>query len=163
MNEKYLILGVGNTLLSDEGFGIRALGYLATHYKWPQNATLTDGGTGGLLLMADLMGCDRAAVLDICKIGSEPGTIYSFSADAMETAKSFPQSAHSTNINDILSSCELAGQKPETHIFALEPFDYQTVSSHLSKEAQKLLPVFCEKVVQELRKMWSMEITKITS
>ena len=54
-DQKVLILGVGNILLTDEGFGVRAAAYLEEHYRWPGNVTLMDGGTQGLMLMSELM------------------------------------------------------------------------------------------------------------
>ncbi len=35
-DKRILILGVGNILLTDEGFGVRAVEYLKTHYRWPE-------------------------------------------------------------------------------------------------------------------------------
>lgn len=147
-----LILGIGNILLCDEGFGVRAVEYLVNHYEWPENVRLLDGGTRGLLLMSELMDCEKAFVLDICLAGDKPGTIYCFSANDMDKKTGNMQSAHQTGINDILISCELAGYSPETVILGFEPFDYHSLSVELSENAKKMLPGFCEKVVLELAK-----------
>jgi hydrogenase maturation protease len=40
-----LILGIGNLLWADEGFGVRALEALQRHYRFPENVRLMDGGT----------------------------------------------------------------------------------------------------------------------
>lgn len=158
--KKILILGLGNILLRDEGFGVRALEYLLEHYQWPENITLLDGGTRGLLLMSELMDCDKAFILDICHAGGKPGTIYCFSANDMDKNSNKFQSAHQTGINDILLSCELAGYSPETIIFGFEPFDYQSLSAELSDSAKQLLPEYCEKVAEELKK-YGVESKKI--
>lgn len=152
-NRKILILGVGNTLLRDEGFGVRAVQYLQDNYKFPDNITLVDGGTRGLLLMSELMDCDFAIILDVVKLGLTPGTICRIDGNDMPSGLQMRQSAHQTGINDILISCDLAGHRPETIIMGLEPFDCETVSSELSPDAQKLLPEFCVKVEEELQKL----------
>ena len=72
--EKVLILGVGNILLTDEGFGVRAVEYLESQYRWPENVTLMDGGTQGLMLMSRLMECDFLVVLDVVLGREAPGT-----------------------------------------------------------------------------------------
>lgn len=149
-NKKILILGVGNTLLSDDGFGVRAIEFLANNYTWPENISLVDGGTRGLLLMSELMECDLAVILDIFLNDHKPGTCYSFSADEMEKGSFSKRTAHQTGVSDILMCCELAGHKPETIIIGFEPFDCQTVSAELSAEACKLLPEYCKKVIREL-------------
>ncbi|GFH63469.1 MAG: hydrogenase maturation protease, partial [Candidatus Desulfovibrio kirbyi] len=50
-----LILGVGNILLTDEGFGVRAVEYLQSRYQWPASVRLMDGGTSGVLLMPQIL------------------------------------------------------------------------------------------------------------
>ena len=44
------ILGVGNVILRDEGFGVRVAEYLDRHYIWPDNVQIVDGGTLGIEL-----------------------------------------------------------------------------------------------------------------
>ena len=69
-------MGVGNILLTDEGFGVRAVEYLQANYTWPENVRLEDGGTQGLLLMSTLMDCDTLVVLDVVLGPEKPGTSY---------------------------------------------------------------------------------------
>ncbi|MCU7925201.1 MAG: hydrogenase maturation protease [Candidatus Thiodiazotropha sp. (ex Dulcina madagascariensis)] len=42
-----LILGIGNLLWADEGFGVRALEALQRNYWLPEHVRLLDGGTQG--------------------------------------------------------------------------------------------------------------------
>ena len=77
MNDKrILILGVGNILLTDEGFGVRAVEYLEAHYRWPAHVRLMDGGTQGLMLMPELQECDFLVVLDVVLGPEAPRTDY---------------------------------------------------------------------------------------
>lgn len=151
--ERILIMGIGNTLLCDEGFGVHALYYLQRHYDWPDNVTLVDGATRGLMLMAELMDCDLAIILDIVLGGGEPGTTYLLGDDELGKALSFRQSMHQTSLEDILVSCDLAGHRPRTLVFGFEPFDYRSASELPSPQAARLLPGFCRKVTRELAKM----------
>ena len=65
MSGRVCVLGVGNTLLGDEGFGVRAMEYLRDNYVWPGNVDFVDGGTQGMGLMPLLVDYDKVAVLDI--------------------------------------------------------------------------------------------------
>ena len=47
-----LILGIGNTLLCDEGAGVHALNLLQSTYPDLQNLTFIDGGTLSFTLAA---------------------------------------------------------------------------------------------------------------
>lgn len=149
-NRRILVLGVGNTLLGDEGFGVHALRYLERNYDWPDNFRLVDGGTLGLLLMAELMECDLAVILDVARGGEKPGTFYRISQSELLPNLTLRQSAHQTGIADTLLCCELAGHRPESLIFAMEPFDMAEVRAELTDEAQALLPRFCARVVEEI-------------
>ena len=45
------VLGIGNTILSDEGFGVRVVEFLRDNYIFPENVQLVDGGTLGVELL----------------------------------------------------------------------------------------------------------------
>lgn len=153
MEKRVLILGVGNTLLGDEGFGVHAMRHLESHYRWPDNVKFVDGGTLGLLLLAELLECDLAIILDVARGGQEPGTFYQLDAAELDPALSFRQSMHQTSLGDTLISCDLAGHRPDAIIYAMEPYDIQSVQSGLTEASQAKLPQFCEKVIGELAKM----------
>lgn len=150
MPERILLLGVGNTLLGDEGFGVHALRHIEHKYALPDNFRLLDGGTLGLMLMAELMECDLAVILDIALGGKRPGTFYRIEGDDLG-ARSVPlQSLHQTSLADVLISCELADHRPKAIVFAMEPFDINCPQAGLSTEAAQRLPAFCAKVIEEL-------------
>ena len=44
------VLGIGNILLTDEGFGVRVVEKLYSEYKFPENVTLVDGGLINIFL-----------------------------------------------------------------------------------------------------------------
>lgn len=147
---RVLILGVGNTLLADEGFGVEAMNYLRDNYAWPANVRFVDGATGGLVLMGDLMDCDVAVILDIALCGEKPGTIYLFENGDFGGRLGMGQSMHQTSLEDILVNCDLAGARPITLVFAFEPFDCKSPRAGITPEARAILPAFCEKARREL-------------
>ena len=51
MTDQVLIMGIGNVLWADEGFGVRCIEHLAAHWALPEGVTLLDGGTQGLCLL----------------------------------------------------------------------------------------------------------------
>ena len=146
-----MIMGVGNILLTDEGFGVRAVEYLQANYTWPDNVRLEDGGTQGLLLMSTLMDCDTLVVLDVVLGPEKPGTVYMLEGEDLRKSLSFRDSMHQTDLLDTLITCSMAGHDVEAVVFGLQPFDYHTMQVGLTPEAQKLLPEFCTKVVAALK------------
>ncbi len=149
-DKKILILGVGNILLTDEGFGVRAVEYLETHYRWPERVRLMDGGTQGLMLMPELLECDFLVVLDVVLGPEAPGTVYLLEGEDLRKSLSFRDSMHQTDLLDTLITCHMAGHRPEAVVIGLQPFDYKTMQVGLSPQAQALLPEFCRKAVEEM-------------
>ena len=148
--KKVLIMGVGNILLTDEGFGVRAVELLQANYTWPENVRLEDGGTQGLMLMTELMDCDTLVVLDVVLGPEKPGTIYMLEGEDLRKSLSFRDSMHQTDLLDTLVTCSMAGHEVQAVVFGLQPFDYHTMQVGLTPQAQALLPEFCTKVVAAL-------------
>lgn len=146
--KRILILGIGNTLYSDDGFGPEAIRYLDAHWRFPSQVRLQDGGVLGLMLMGELLECDLALILDIILAENAPGTFYKL--DDYQTTFKIRHSMHQANLEDVLVSCDLAGHRPQAILMGMEPFDYQTLSGRLSFQATERLPEFCQKVVNEL-------------
>ena len=70
-----LILGIGNTLLSDEGAGIHVLHKLQSDFPDLQDAVFIDGGTLSFTLAAYLQDCRNVIVLDAAEFKAPPGTV----------------------------------------------------------------------------------------
>mmetsp|Transcript_6269 Transcript_6269/g.14405 ORF Transcript_6269/g.14405 Transcript_6269/m.14405 type:complete len:112 (-) Transcript_6269:1362-1697(-) len=74
MNEKQvLILGIGNLLWADEGFGVRCIEEVNCQYAFPDNVTLMDGGTQGIYLVQHVQSCDYLVVFDAIDYGLQGG------------------------------------------------------------------------------------------
>lgn len=147
---RVLVLGVGNILLSDEGFGVAAVNRLERDYAWPDNVRLLDGGTLGLFLMPDIMDADFLVVLDVVLGPGAPGTIYRLEGEDLRKSLSFRDSTHQTDLVDTLISCELAGGRPDAVIIGIQPADCETLSPELTPGLAARLTEFCAKVVTEL-------------
>ena len=74
-SEHVMILGVGNILLSDEGFGIRVVEALEKRYAFPDNVSVIDGGVLGINLMGIISEADQLIVVDVIRNQGEPGNL----------------------------------------------------------------------------------------
>jgi hydrogenase maturation protease len=72
---KILVAGVGNRLMSDDGFGPRVVDYLSSA-QLPENVELRDIGTAGLTIATDLEDFDFVIFLDSMKMEGEPGRLH---------------------------------------------------------------------------------------
>ena len=64
-----LVLGIGNVLWADEGFGVRAVEALHEAWALPGDVTLMDGGTQGLVLLSEVTAHSHVLVFDAVDFG----------------------------------------------------------------------------------------------
>ena len=117
MARKTLILGIGNVLWADEGFGVRCVETLAESHAFGPDVTLLDGGTQGLYLLPFLEAADILLVFDAVDYGLPPGTLKIVEGDdvpAFMGAKKM--SLHQTGFQDVIATAMLMGYRPETLI-----------------------------------------------
>lgn len=117
MEPRVLILGIGNVLWADEGFGVRCVERLAERACFPDNVTLLDGGTQGLYLLPFLEEADILIVFDAVDYGLTPGTMKTVEGDEVPSFMGAKKmSLHQTGFQDVIATSELMGYRPETLI-----------------------------------------------
>lgn len=108
-----LILGIGNTLLADEGLGIHLLEYLRSRHPDLPGVTWLDGGTLSFTLAPQIEDCDNLIVLDAAQLQAPPGTIGLFEGEAMDHFIGHGQrSVHEVGLMDLMSIARLQGCLP---------------------------------------------------
>ena len=113
MTDRVLILGIGNLLWADEGFGVRCVEAMAETFAMPEGVTLLDGGTQGLYLLPFLEQADALIVFDAIDYGLPPGTMKIVRDDevpAFMGAKKM--SLHQTGFQDVIATATLMGYRP---------------------------------------------------
>ncbi len=129
MEKEALILGVGNVLLSDEGFGVRCVEYINDSYMLPKGVRAVDGGTGGLALLSVIGGYGRIIIIDALASNDEPGTIRRMEVSgATEIEPSNGEllsqtSLHGIGIRELLAASSMDGALPSVKIMGITPLD----------------------------------------
>ncbi len=109
-----LVLGIGNLLWADEGFGVRALERLHAEWRFRPGVHLLDGGTQGLYLLPYVEGCRRLLILDAVDYGLQPGTLKVARDDEVPAFMGVKKmSLHQTGFQEVLCVAKLRGWNPE--------------------------------------------------
>jgi len=109
-----LVLGIGNVLWADEGFGVRAVAALNEGWQFPESVTLMDGGTQGLYLLPYVQAARRMLVFDAIDYRLEPGTLQVIRDDDIPSYLGIGKmSLHQSSFQEVLSLAKLSGQAPE--------------------------------------------------
>lgn len=114
MNETIVVLGIGNLLWADEGFGVRCVEALQQRYTFAEHVQLVDGGTQGLYLIPHVHAAARLLILDAVDYGLPPGTLKLVHDDEVPRflgAKKM--SLHQTGFQEVLALAQLSGRYPQ--------------------------------------------------
>lgn len=108
-----LVLGIGNVLWADEGFGVRAVEALDAGWSFPPEVAFMDGGTQGLYLLPYVQKARRMVVLDAIDYGLAPGTLQVVrDGDIPAYIGVGKMSLHQSSFQEVLSLAQLSGQSP---------------------------------------------------
>lgn len=146
LEDKLLILGIGNVLMGDEGAGVHLIHSLAKE-KLPENIDILDGGTGSFNLMPLLAGYKKVVFVDATMDEDEPGTIRvrypKFAAD-------FPTalSAHDVGLKDMLNALEFNGELPEIALVTIRIPAIIPMTTEISEVIQKQMDALKETVLK---------------
>ncbi len=109
-----LVLGIGNLLWADEGFGVRCVEQLAAEWRVPDGVRLMDGGTQGLYLLPYVQGARRLIVFDAVDYGLEPGTLKLVEGEQVPRFMGAKKmSLHQTGFQEVIAAADLTGQLPQ--------------------------------------------------
>ena len=107
------MLGVGNLLWADEGFGVRCVEALGDGWDLPADVEVLDGGTLGLALVPLLLDATHVLLFDAVAHRGEPGSLVVARDDEIPGIMGGDKmSLHQVGMNDILASLELLNHKP---------------------------------------------------
>lgn len=111
---KILMLGIGNVLWADEGFGVRVIEAIHRKYQFDANVQLMDGGTQGIYLVQHVQQADILIVFDAIDYGLAPGTLKRVkNEDVPKFMGAKKMSLHQTGFQEVLALAELTGRCPE--------------------------------------------------
>ena len=108
-----LVLGIGNTLLSDEGVGIHVVHYLEQHHPAPKGVVYLDGGTLSFTLAGEIEDSDNLIVVDASQLAAQPGTVSCMTGSEMDKfLGSARRSVHEVGLLDLLDIARLTETLP---------------------------------------------------
>lgn len=141
-----VVLGLGNSLLADDGVGVQAIAQLA---REPADVPveLVDGGTMNFTLLQYLEDAHAIIVIDAANLDAQPGTVRVFEGEDMDrvVAGSRRNSVHEAGLADLLGMARLKDCLPERRaLITVQPARIDWGET-LSAAVQRALPGICER------------------
>jgi hydrogenase maturation protease len=151
MTNKIKILGCGNTLMGDDGIGIRVIEKLQ-EMKLPGDVEIIDAGVGGMAILSWIEDADKVVIVDAVQTGNEPpGTVYMFTDKELPPSEMFMLSLHDLNLVDTINVGRVVQKMPdEIVIIGVEVKRIAEFTKELTPEVEGAIPEVLDLVVKEL-------------
>jgi hydrogenase maturation protease len=147
MNSKrILVLGIGNILWADEGFGVRCVEALNAGWEFPPQVELMDGGTQGLYLLPYVQEADCLLVFDAVDYSDPPGSLREVVGDQVPRFMGVKKmSLHQTGFQEVLMAAELTGKLPsELVLIGVQPEELEDYGGSLRDVVKAQMPAALE-------------------
>ena len=146
-----LILGVGNTLCTDDGAGPAAVHLLNERYVVDDRIEVVDGGTLGLSLLPMVEDADRLIIVDAITIDGPPGTLVRLSGDDVLPAARLRLSPHQVGVGDLLDAARLLDKLPSTlRLIGIVPQSIE-LGTELSPAVEAQMDALVQMIAEEVR------------
>jgi hydrogenase maturation protease len=148
--KKIAIVGVGNTIMGDEGFGVEVVNQLDKKIC-SKSIQLIDAGTGFFNIVSELRDYDKVFIIDVVHGGQRAGTVYRFGMEDLENSTHTALSLHDFGVIESIKMESIVGKVPEEFVFfGIEP-DRIEFSMELSPVVKGKVHYVIEKILQELQ------------
>jgi hydrogenase maturation protease len=144
-----LVLGIGNTLLTDEGVGVHAIAYLQQHHANLPDTEYVDGGTLSFTLAGVIEQARNLIIIDATQLHAKAGTVRTFVGKEMDSFLNHNRksSVHEVSLMDLLSIAALADQLPvQRALIGIQPqvIDWGETPS---ADVQAAIPLACAQAI----------------
>ena len=143
MNSKrILVLGIGNILWADEGFGVRCVEALNAGWEFPPQVELMDGGTQGLYLLPYVQEADCLLVFDAVDYGDTPGALREVLGEQVPRFMGAKKmSLHQTGFQEVLAAAEMTEKLPaELVLIGVQPEELEDFGGSLRDVVKAQMP-----------------------
>lgn len=149
---KITILGIGNTLFTDEGVGIHLLPLLEEAYKDDMQVEIIEGLTDGMKLLGPVEEAENLIIIDAINAGVEGGTILSLEGDEIPAYFGIKMSVHQMGFQEVLFAAKFRERYPKKIImFGMQPTSLE-LGVELTETNQAKLENLAEAVMNQVNR-----------
>ncbi|MEH7354416.1 HyaD/HybD family hydrogenase maturation endopeptidase [Neobacillus drentensis] len=153
LDKKITILGIGNTLFSDEGVGIHLLPLLEEALKEDENIEIIEGLTDGMKLLGPVEDAENLIIIDAINSGKEGGTIIKLEGDEIPAYFGIKMSIHQLGFQEVLFAAKMRERYPKQIVmYGMQPTSLQ-LGIGLTETNQSMLNELANVVLDQV-KLW---------
>jgi hydrogenase maturation protease len=150
MSRKMTILGIGNTLFTDEGVGIHLLPILEEEFKHDEDIEIIEGLTDGMKLLGPVEDAENLIIIDAINAGKDPGTIISLQGDEIPAYFGVKMSIHQMGFQEVLLAAKMRERYPKRiAMFGMQPASLE-LGIELTTKVSEKLPELAAAVINQV-------------
>ena len=154
MTKKCLIAGVGNTLRSDDGIGIKVLTYLKKNLP-SKNFDFLEFANKSIDIINYITKYSGTFIIDTVQLNMPPGSVKSFGLEDININPSINKtSSHDISLKDLLNLLNTLDIKNKVYIIGMQPKNL-SYGEKLSEEVYGSFPV----ILSEIKKLYKLVTT----
>ena len=153
-DKKVLIMGVGNTLMQDDGVGVHVTQSFKSEHSSRPCFRILDGGTIGLSLLPEIEDADAVIIVDASEIGERPGSMRIFrNREIDQQLSGKKRTVHEVALADLFSAAAIRGRCPaERALIAIQPASTE-LGLEPTPDVQAAIPHACQ-AIDTLSREW---------
>jgi len=148
---KICVLGIGNTLMGDDGVGVEVVEQLDAVAMGP-SVEVVAGATAGMALVHHFTDSELVFVIDAIDADAEPGAIFRFDPDDAGVMNLRSNNIHGMGLPYMVTAARLKGATPEVLVFAVQVGSVTPRDRELTPEVQA--------AVERVRQMVASEVAQ---
>ena len=149
------IIGIGNTLMGDDGVGVRVAEELSSR-DLGADVYVVSGGTDGMALSRHFTECDAVVVVDAIAADDTPGSVFRFTPDDAGITSLRSHTSHGLSVPAIMFAASLQGACPFVIVYAVQIGDITCGFETLSAQVESAVPDVTEMVAAEAQRLAQM-------
>jgi hydrogenase maturation protease len=151
--KRITVLGIGCTLLADQGFGVSVIQALTDRFEFQENVQLVDGGLIGVGLTGTIARADHLIVIDAISNNGNPGDIYRLEGRQILERLAGRNHVQQVEFLEALAHCQALDHPPQTVLLGIEPGDTQTLACELTPVLKAKTDAMIRRVLKELDRL----------
>lgn len=158
-SDRVVVLGVGNTLLQDDGAGIHVTESLRDRQAEFPQLDIIDGGTIGLSLLPTIEDAAAVIVVDAAELGQPAGSLCIFHNEEIDRHLARGRrSVHEVALADLFAAAAIRGRCPARRaLIGIQPACIEW-GLEPTPSVQQAISLACAQV-EELLRGWQQEDT----
>ncbi len=154
LEKEILILGCGNILFGDDGFGPEVIEYLQKNYEIPSNVYVCNTGLSVREILFNVVLSEKKPkkiiIVDAVDLGKSAGSTFQLDVDEMPEIKCDDFSMHQVPTSNLLKELKNYCRVDVKIVVSQVQHIPEEVSLGLSSVMRDAIPVACEMILNEI-------------